>query len=97
MVLVDVRRLGESFDVLERLERRGVAFIVAANCFPDSPVHPIDELRAALDLPDTVPVLYCDARERDSCREVLLTLTHYLLQVAENGSVPATDALDPAR
>lgn len=93
VVLVDVRRLAESFDVLERLERRGVAFIVAANCFPDAPVHPIEDLRAALDLPDTVPVVYCDARERDSCREVLLTLTRYLLEVAESTGKVVEDSV----
>jgi signal recognition particle receptor subunit beta len=97
VVLVDVRRLAESFDVLERLERRGVAFIVAANCFPDAPVHPLDDLRAALDLPDAVPLLYCDARERDSCREVLLTLTRYLLSVAETGGKVVEGSLDSAR
>jgi signal recognition particle receptor subunit beta len=82
IVLVDVRRLAESFDILERLERRGVAFMVAANCFPDAPVHPVPDLRAALDLPAAVPIVYCDARERDSCREVLLTLVRYLLALA---------------
>ncbi|NUP52662.1 MAG: ATP-binding protein [Catenulispora sp.] len=85
VVLVDVRRLEESFDVLERLEKRGVAFMVAANCFPDAPVHPLPELRAALDLPAAVPIVYCDARDRDSCREVLLTLVRYLLALAESG------------
>jgi signal recognition particle receptor subunit beta len=83
VVLVDVRRLAESFEVLERLEKRGVAFIVAANRFPDAPVHPVPELRTALDVPESVPVMYCDARERESAREVLLTLSRYLLQLAE--------------
>ncbi|NUR26577.1 MAG: ATP-binding protein [Catenulispora sp.] len=79
VVLVDVRRLAESFDVLERLEKREVAFMVAVNRFPDAPVHPLPTLRAALDLPEAVPIVYCDARDRDSCRDVLLTLARYLL------------------
>jgi signal recognition particle receptor subunit beta len=83
VVLVDVRRLAESFDVLERLEKRGSAFIVAANRFPGAPVHPVPELRAALDLPESVPIMYFDARDRASCREVLLTLARYLLLIAE--------------
>lgn len=81
IVLVDVRRLEESFDVLERLEDRGVPFLVAANCFPDAPLYPVEELRAAMDLPDMVPVVLCDARERPSCRDVLLDLSSYLLEL----------------
>lgn len=79
VVLVDVRRLEESFAVLERLERRGAAFIVAANGFPDAPVYPPEELREALDLPAAVPVLNFDARSRSECRDVLIALARYLL------------------
>jgi signal recognition particle receptor subunit beta len=81
IVLVDVRRLEASFDVLERLEDRGVPFVVAANCFPGAPVYPVEELRGAMDLPGSVPVLLCDARERSSCRDVLLALSNYLLEL----------------
>ena len=79
VVLVDVRRLEESFDVLERLERRGSPFIVAANGFPGAPVYPSEVLREALDLPSAVPVLNFDARSRSSCRDVLLALARHLL------------------
>ena len=82
VVLVDVRRLAESFEVLERLERRGCAFIVAANGFPGAPVYPAEALREALDLAPTVPVLNFDARERSSCRDVLISLSQYLLTLA---------------
>lgn len=83
VVLIDVRRLDESFEVLERLESRGVAFIVAANGFPDAPHYPIATLRTALDLPESVPIVHCDARDRASCRDVLLMLSRYLLALAE--------------
>jgi signal recognition particle receptor subunit beta len=79
IVLVDVRRLEESFDVLERLEDRSVPFVVAANCFADAAIYPVEELRAAMDLQSSVPVVLCDARERTSCRDVLLDLSTYLL------------------
>jgi signal recognition particle receptor subunit beta len=82
VVVVDVRRLEESFDVLERLERRGAAFIVAANGFPEAPVYPVDVLRRALDLPAAVPVLNFDARNRSSCLDVLIALARYLLVLA---------------
>ncbi|OII60689.1 ATP-binding protein [Streptomyces sp. CC53] len=78
VVLVDTRRLEVSFDVLGRLEERGVPFVVAVNSFPDAPAYPVEELRAALDLPAHVPIVPCDARDRTSSRDILMTLMRYL-------------------
>jgi uncharacterized protein len=88
VVLVDTRRLEVSFDVIGRLEDRGVPFVVAINAFPDSPVHPLSELRAAMDLPDYVPMIDCDARDRGSCRDALLTLMRYLYTLSTATSEP---------
>ncbi|MQS36548.1 GTP-binding protein [Streptomyces katsurahamanus] len=82
VVLVDTRRLEVSFDVIGRLEERGVPFIVAVNTFPDAPVYPVEEIRGALDLPESVPIVECDARLRDSSRDVLMTLMRYLQSLA---------------
>ncbi|MFI6638189.1 GTP-binding protein [Streptomyces sp. NPDC050504] len=82
VVLVDTRRLEVSFDVIGRLEEGGVPFVVAVNTFPDGPRHPIEELRAALDLPAEVPMVDCDARQRTSSRDVLMTLIRYLHSLA---------------
>ncbi|MFI6846311.1 ATP/GTP-binding protein [Kitasatospora sp. NBC_00085] len=82
VVLVDTRRLEVSFDVIGRLEDRGVPFVVAANTFPESPTYPTEELRAALDLPPEVPIVDCDARARESSRDVLLALMHYLYNLS---------------
>src|SRR6266545_3219599 len=81
VVLIDTRRLEVSFDVLERLEDRGIPFIVAINSFPESPVHPAEEIRAALDLPESVPIVGCDARDRADCRDTLLVLMRYLFTI----------------
>ncbi|MGW7072489.1 GTP-binding protein [Streptomyces sp. NPDC054855] len=78
VVLLDTRRLEVSFDVIGRLEERGVPFVVAVNDFPDAPHHPMETLRRALDLDDAVPMVRCDARQRASSRDTLLTLTRYL-------------------
>ncbi|MDN3294751.1 ATP/GTP-binding protein [Streptomyces ficellus] len=82
VVLVDTRRLEVSFDVIGRLEERGVPFVVAVNSFPDAPEHSLEELREALDLPGSVPLVVCDARRRDSSRDVLMTLMRYLHSLA---------------
>ncbi|MGC5341650.1 GTP-binding protein [Streptomyces sp. DT24] len=82
VVIIDTRRLEVSFDVLGRLEERGVPFVVAVNTFPDAPHHAVEDLRIALDLSDEVPMIDCDARLRTSSRDVLMTLMRYLHSLA---------------
>ncbi|MDQ1039810.1 signal recognition particle receptor subunit beta [Streptomyces sp. V3I8] len=82
VVLVDTRRLEVSFDVIGRLEERGVPFVVAVNDFPDGPHYPMDDLRAALDLSEEIPMVKCDARRRASSRDVLMTLMRFLHSIA---------------
>ncbi|MBE9499607.1 ATP/GTP-binding protein [Streptomyces sp. GKU 257-1] len=78
VVLVDTRRLEVSFDVIGRLEEAGVPFVIAVNAFPDAANYPTEELRSALDLPPSVPIVVCDARRRESSRDVLISLMHHL-------------------
>jgi signal recognition particle receptor subunit beta len=78
VVLVDTRRLEVSFEVIGRLEERGVPFVVGINSFADAPRYPVEELRGALDLPEEVPMMDCDVRTRESSRDTLLTLMRYL-------------------
>jgi uncharacterized protein len=78
LVLIDTRRLGDSFDVLEQLELRGLPFAVAVNQFPDSESYSEDELRGALDLLPETPVVVCDARERGSSVDALISLVEYV-------------------
>lgn len=82
VVLLDTRRLEVSFDVIGRLEERGVPFVVAVNTFPDAPCYPIEELRSALDLPKEIPIVECDVRRRASSRDVLMTLLRFLHALA---------------
>ncbi|MFD5163088.1 ATP/GTP-binding protein [Streptomyces hawaiiensis] len=86
VVLVDTRRLEVSFDVMGRLEERGVPFVVAINSFPDAPRYAVEELRTALDLTPDIPIIECDARRRASSRDVLMTLMRFLHSLAMTGS-----------
>ncbi|MGC5345270.1 GTP-binding protein [Streptomyces sp. DT171] len=91
LVLVDTRRLEDSFDVLEQLEIRGLPFAIAVNQFPDSEYYGIEELRGALDLLPDTPVVMCDARERTSSLDALISLVQYVMssrasRVPENAS-----------
>ncbi|WP_019630115.1 ATP/GTP-binding protein [Actinomadura atramentaria] len=87
VVLVDVRRLAESFYAIDRLEHHGMPFIVAVNRF-DGPRPPLDRVRAALDLQPRVPLIECDARERDSCKTVLIDLVEHLASLHAPETTP---------
>ncbi|MFJ4921021.1 GTP-binding protein [Streptomyces sp. NPDC088725] len=77
VVLVDTRRLSDSWYAIDRLEHHGTPFIVACNDF-GGPVHTEQQIREALDLSDDVPMVECDARDRSSSKYVLITLVEHL-------------------
>ncbi|MGW6790826.1 GTP-binding protein [Streptomyces chartreusis] len=72
VVLADTRRLDDSFPAIDYFEGRGVPFLIAVNQFPDAHGYSPDEVHAAMDLTDGVPVLLCDAREHGSATAVLV-------------------------
>lgn len=82
VVLVDTRRIEVCFEIITRLEDRRVPFVVAVNTFPEAPKHPIGDLRTALALNESVPIITCDARDRSSSRDTLLALMGYLCTLA---------------
>ncbi|SDD23439.1 GTP-binding protein [Rhodococcus tukisamuensis] len=79
VVLADTRRLENSFAAIDFFERRGVSFTIAVNCFDSAEAYTIDEVREALDLDTRTPIVLCDARDRDSCKSVLITLVEHLI------------------
>ncbi|MBD9732182.1 ATP/GTP-binding protein [Streptomyces sp. H28] len=86
VVVVDVRRPRSSFAAIDFFERRGIPFVVAVNGFHGEHPYPVDDIREALTLPEGVPVLLCDARERESCRDVLIALIDRLIAAAAPAS-----------
>lgn len=79
VVLVDTRRLDESFPAVDYFERRGLPIIVAVNEFDDACRYDPAEVSAALALPATVPVVLCDARKRADAAGVLAHLIDHAL------------------
>jgi signal recognition particle receptor subunit beta len=80
IILVDVRRLQDSFATVDFFEARGLPFLIAVNEFDGAPRYPTDEVRKALSLPSVVPVISVDARERDSAKQALIAIAEYALQ-----------------
>ncbi|MFC6065984.1 GTP-binding protein [Streptomyces ochraceiscleroticus] len=77
VVLADTRRLADCFPAVDYFENRRVPFLVAVNCFPGTRPHGADDVSRALDLDGGTPVLLCDARDRDSGKEVLIRLVEH--------------------
>ncbi len=79
VVLVDVRRPESSFAAIDFFERRKIPFVIGVNGFYGEHPYEPDEIREALALPEHTPVLLFDARERASCRDVLIALLDQLI------------------
>ncbi|MFF7856879.1 ATP/GTP-binding protein [Streptomyces sp. NPDC007904] len=83
VVLVDTRRMDDSWYAIDRLEHHRTPFVVAVNRFDgDTDRYSLDEIRQALALPGHVPMVDCDARVRQSGKDVLITLVNHLHDMA---------------
>ncbi|MFD5911745.1 ATP/GTP-binding protein [Streptomyces massasporeus] len=82
VVLVDVRRPESSFAAIDFFERRDIPFVVGVNGFHGEHPYPPEDIREALAVPEHVRVLLCDARDRESCRDVLIALIDQLIASA---------------
>ncbi|WP_310742256.1 ATP/GTP-binding protein [Microbispora sp. H13382] len=89
VVLVDARRLEDSWYSIDRLEHHRTPFVVAVNRFTDGPT--LDSVREALALSPEVPLVDCDARERSSSKHVLITLIEHLTRTHDQ--LPARESM----
>jgi len=79
VVLADTRRLADSFPAIDYFERRDIPFIIAINCFDGARRYDPEDVRIALDLDPGLPIIHCDARSRESAKQVLITLVEHVL------------------
>lgn len=93
VVLVDTRRLDHCYSSIDYYEARDVPFVVAVNQFADAAQHHRDDVRYALNVADDVPMLRCDARDRESVKDVLLALLETVLRTVQqrDGVAPPND------
>lgn len=74
VILVDTRRIDQCYASLDFFEEMGIPFAVGINHFPDGTRHNVEEVREALGVSDRVPLVPCDARNRESVKEVVIAL-----------------------
>jgi hypothetical protein len=72
--------LDHCYSSIDYYEARSVPFVVAVNQFADAPQHHRDDVRYALNVANDVPLLRCDARDRESVKDVLLALLEVVLR-----------------
>ncbi len=82
LVIVDARRLDECYPAVDYFEKAGLPFVVAVNLFDGVPWHELDDLRWALAVNDSVPLITFDARDKRSVRDALLIVLHRSLDRA---------------
>jgi signal recognition particle receptor subunit beta len=79
IVLADTRRLDNCFAAIDFFERRRLPFVIGVNCFDGVQLYNVAEVRHALDVDGTVPMMLCDARERDSTKQLLVALVQHVM------------------
>ena len=80
VVLADTRRLADCFPFVDYFEQHEIPFIVAVNCFDRARRYSLEEVKLALNLDADVPIMLCDARVRESSKEVLVTLLEHVMK-----------------
>ena len=76
------RRLADCFASVSYFERQVTPFIVAVKCVDGAKTYDPRDVRIALDLDPRVPFVRCDARNRESAKEVLITLVEHALMAS---------------
>jgi signal recognition particle receptor subunit beta len=88
VVLVDTRRLRDCFSAIDFFERRQIPFAIGLNCFHGIQEYDVDEVRHALSVDAGVPILLCDARSRESNKDLLVALIQHIMAALRPSDAP---------
>jgi signal recognition particle receptor subunit beta len=89
IVLVDTRRVADCFSSIDFFESRNVPVRGRGERRSTTPrVMTPEEIRDALTLNAEVPLVLCDARNRESAKHVLVTLVEYVVDLHRRGRDP---------
>lgn len=80
VVLVDTRRLADAFASIDFFDDRQLPYIVAVNTFDGIMHHQLEDVREALTVDESVPILGVDARQKDSTKSTLITLVQHAMR-----------------
>ena len=80
IVLVDTRRLADAFASIDFFDDRQLPYVVGVNCFDGLLHHRLEDVREALTIDESVPIVTCDARNRQSTKQTLITLVEHAMR-----------------
>lgn len=86
LLMVDTRDLDACHDFLSVFETDDIPYAVAVNRFADAPIYPHAEIRQALVLEASTPLIGCDPRSPASCARALTILVDYLTMLTDHPS-----------
>src|SRR6185312_2459549 len=87
VVMVDTRRLADCFAAIDFFEHRKLPYLIAINCFDSMQYHQPQDVREALAISPEVPIMMCDARTRESTKNVLIALVEHVLTLRRHRAV----------
>ncbi len=82
VVLVDTRRLADWFAAVDFFEDRGLPYVVGLNCFDGRQMHRLEDVREAMSIDPAIPMVTCDARDRESVKQALIALVEHAMRRA---------------
>ncbi|HEY0803434.1 MAG TPA: ATP/GTP-binding protein [Pseudonocardiaceae bacterium] len=74
VIIADTRRIEDCYPVLDYFEDKSTPFIVAVNDFEGADLFDLGEVREALGVHESIPIVHSDARSRESVKAVLVAL-----------------------
>lgn len=77
VVLIDTRRLADCFSAIDFFEDRSLPYVVGVNRFDGRVHHRLEDVREAVAIGPDVPMVTCDARNRESTKHTLIALVEY--------------------
>ncbi|MFD1935209.1 MULTISPECIES: GTP-binding protein [Nonomuraea] len=89
VVLLDTRRLADSFPAIDYFEEAKLPFVVGINGWEGQFPHSENEVREALALAPHIPIVRTDARNRDSVKATLISLVEHVVRVRAAYGAPA--------
>ncbi|WP_067912515.1 GTP-binding protein [Actinomadura rubrobrunea] len=95
VVLVDTRRLEDCFAAVDYFEELGLPFVVGVNGFHGEFPYAVEDIREALSISQSVPIIKCDARSRQSTKQVLITLVQHAMAVHSATAGPMPPSAPP--
>lgn len=81
VVLADTRRLADCFAAVDFFEDRRLPYVLGVNVFDGVLRHELEDVREALAIDPSVPILTVDARDRESTKQALIALVEHAMQV----------------